>query len=711
MERRAPGHGEVEIEVRAIGLNFKDVLSALSLYPGDPGPLGSECAGVVTAVGGGVEGLATGMPVVAIAAGSFATHVTTPADLVVPKPIGWTFEEAASVPVAFVTAWYCLRTVAQLRAGERVLIHAAAGGVGMAAVQIARALGAEVFATAGTPTKRAHVLALGAGAVLDSRAGTFAGEILDRTAGRGVDVVLNSLSGDTIAESLRALALGGRFVEIGKRGAWTAEDVARMRPDAAYHLIDWGEVVRTSPATIRDVLVRVLDALRSGELAQLPRREFALAGVTDGFRHMAQARHIGKIVVSVPMRSDGAPPPDIRSDATYLVTGGFGGLGLEVARWLVRRGARTLALVGRHAPSARAVDTIRQLRDDGVNVTVIRADVSVRAEIARGLGEVRASMPPLAGIFHAAGALDDALLRQRDWGGFASVLGAKVAGAWELHALTGSDLLDYFVLFSSVASILGSPGQGNHAAANAYLDALAHARRIAGLPALSVNWGAWAEVGAAAGAERERRLRLQGVGAMTPAEGLMALERALESGRPQVVAAVIDWERLRSRRAEGGARSRLTELLTSPSAPLRTGDPRLREGLAEAPETRRVPLLSAHVATLVARVLGIQELRTMDPRRPLHEMGLDSLMAVELRNLLRADLDLGTPLTATLVFDHPTIEAISAHLVRDVLSLGRAPVDPGPAAQAPRDAIDRLERLSDEEVDRLFAARLQEPRG
>jgi polyketide synthase 12/myxalamid-type polyketide synthase MxaB len=712
LERRPPGPGEVEIEVRAVGLNFKDVLNTLGLYPGDPGPLGSECAGLVAAVGPGVPGLAPGMPVVAVAAGSFATHVTTRADLVAPKPPEWSFEEAASVPVAFVTAWYCLRTVAGLRAGERVLIHAAAGGVGLAAVQVARALGAEVFATAGSPAKRAHVESLGARAVLDSRTPVFAGEILARTGGHGVDVVLNSLTGEAIAESLRALAPRGRFIEIGKRGVWTTAEVARARPGAAYHVIDWGEVAAASPDTIRAVFMSVLDACRGGELAPLPRRAFALDRVADAFRHMAQARHIGKVVVTVPaVPGDGARPA-IHQDATYLLTGGLGGLGLEVARWLSARGARALALVGRSAPTPAAVAVIERLRDGGAKVAVIQADVSVPGEVARVLDEVRATMPPLRGVFHAAGALDNATLLHQDWPRFARVMGAKVTGAWTLHALTRSDALDCFVLFSSVASILGSPGQGNHAAANAYLDALAHQRRAAGLPALSVNWGAWAEIGAAAGQDRERRIQLQGVGAMTPAEGIAALEAALESGHAQVAAVVLDWERLRVRRADGPGRTLLADLLGAAPAVAVAAGPGLRQRLAEAPETRRAPLLAAHVAGRVARVLGIDANGSLDTRRPLNEMGLDSLMAVELRNLLKADLELGVPLTATLVFDHPTVEAIADYLVHEVLAL--VPPAVGPAATAPAevtpgDMIEQIEQLSDEEVDRVFAARLREP--
>ncbi len=705
--RRPPGSGEVEIEVKAIGLNFKDVLSGLGLYPGDPGPLGSECAGVVTAVGPGVEGLAPGAPVVAVAAGSFATHVTAPAALVVPKPPDWTFEEAASVPVAFVTAWYCLRSLANVRAGERVLIHAAAGGVGLAAVQVARAMGAEVFATAGTPAKREHVAALGARLVLDSRTAAFADEILAATDGHGVDVVLNSLSGEAIAESLRALAPRGRFLEIGKRGVWTAAEVARLRPGASYHVIDWGEVAAVSPAAIRTVLLDVVAACRDGALTPLPRRTFSLDRVPDAFRHMAQARHIGKVVVTVPSRSGGRALPAIRPDASYLITGGLGGLGIEVARWLTHRGARALALVGRRAPDAATLAAVESFRADGTEVRVLQADVSVAGEVARVLGDVRATMPPLRGVFHAAGSLADGLLPQQDWPRFARVMGAKVAGAGALHALTQGDPLDYFVLFSSIASLLGAPGQGNHAAANAYLDALAHQRRAAGLPGLSVNWGAWAEVGAVARDDRERRIRLQGVGVMTPVEGIAALECALESGQAQVAAAVIDWERLRGRRAGAAAHSLLTDVLGVAAAPVAPAGPGLRQRLAEAPAARRAPLLAAHVAARVTRVLGLAD-GSLDLHRPLNEMGLDSLMAVELRNQLKMDLKLGTPLTATLVFDHPTVEAIAEFLVGDVLALTPAP-EPATPELAPVDAIGHIEQLSDDEVDRLFAARLREP--
>jgi acyl carrier protein len=285
------------------------------------------------------------------------------------------------------------------------------------------------------------------------------------------------------------------------------------------------------------------------------------------------------------------------------------------------------------------------------------------------------------------------------------VMAAKVAGAWNLHALTRDDDLDLFVLFSSVASLLGSPGQANHAAANAYLDALAHHRRALGLCGLSINWGAWADVGAAAGAERERRLQQQGIESMTPAEGVAALERALESGRSQLAAVAVDWPRFLARHANRP--SLLADRTDSrPAATRGPAEPGLRERLAETPSARQRPLLVSHVAARVSRVLALPGTGALDTRRPLNELGLDSLMAVELRNVLKVDLGLEAGLPATLVFDHPTVEAIVDFLTRAVLELAPdSPVEPV-AAPDPGDALDRIEQLSDEDVDRLFEERL-----
>ena len=571
-------------------------------------------------------------------------------------------------------------------------------------------MGAKVFATAGTPEKRAYLTSIGVEHVFDSRSPSFGPELRARTGGLGVDVVLNSLSGDMIRESLLALAPSGRFVEIGKRGIWTLEDVARLRPLAAYHVIDWGDVDRTEPERIRTVFAAVLDACQRTALRPLPRRAFPLGEISAAFRHMSLARHIGKVVVTVDGEGHDVPTPAIRPDGCYVITGGVGGLGLAVARWLAQRGAKGLLLMSRRAASTEAAAAIETLRGEGAEVRVVQGDVASATDVGRALAEARAILGPVRGVVHAAGQLDDGVLLEQDWARFAGVMAAKVAGAWHLHTLTRDDDLDLFVLFSSVASLLGSPGQGNHAAANAYLDALAHHRRALGLCGLSINWGAWSEIGAAARADRERRIQLQGIDSMTPAEALAALEAALESGYPQIAAVAVDWPRFLARFDGRRRPSLLADSAGASPVPAHgVPEPAFRQRLAETLAPRRRPLLASHVAARVARVLALEGHEPLDTRRPLNEMGLDSLMAVELRNVLKVDLGLDGALPATLVFDHPTVEAIVDFLVRTVLELESPGGSSAPAEPEPIDAVDRIEQLSDEDVDRLFAERLGTP--
>ncbi len=707
--RRAPGAGEVEIRVRASGLNFKDVLNALGMYPGVAGPLGSECAGVITAVGAGVTALQPGQDVIALAAGSFATYVTTSADFVVPKPATLTFEQAATLAIAFVTAQYALSTIGRMREGERVLVHAAAGGVGLAAVRLARAAGLEVFATAGSPEKREFLRVEGVPHVFDSRTLGFGDEIHARTGGRGVDLVLNSVSGDAIEQTLCVLAPGGRFLEIGKRGIWSAERIAAARPDVEYTVIDWGEVARATPSVIRGVLLEVLEAVTRGALAPLPLAVFSAGEARSAFRHMAQDRHIGKIAIVQPAVSlSSATGMVVVPEATSLVTGGLGGLGLEVARWLVERGARSLVLMGRRPPSPSASARIDALREAGAAVGVVAGDVARAEDVEQVITSIARTRPPLRGVIHAAGALDDGVLTQQNLERFATVMASKVDGTWNLHRATRRVPLDFFALFSSAAGVFGSAGQANHAAANAFLDALAWQRRAHGLPGLSIAWGAWSEIGAAAEQRVTRRIATQGMGTITPAEGLRALELLLDSGATHASVLPADWPSFLGRFAGGRAPSLLVELAAAvPRAPTpEAASAGLLEQLRSASDGQRQPLLIDHVARRVARVLGLDEAQSIDSWRPLKELGIDSLMAVELRNVLKADLGVEDGLPATLVFDHPTVEAIARFILRQALGDGVAAAAAPPREDA-ESVVDRVEQLSDEEVDRLLSRRLE----
>lgn len=710
MPRRVPGEGEVEIEIEASALNFKDVLNVLGMYPGEPGPLGGECAGRVSAVGRGVTHVRVGDAVMAVAGGSFASHVIARSELVQARPAGVGAEEGAAFSIAYLTAAFCLEHLAGLRAGQRVLIHAAAGGVGLAAVRLAQRAGAEVYATAGARWKRELLRSMGVSHVFDSRSAAFAAGVMAASGGRGVDVVLNSLAGELIEPSFEVLARGGRFVEIGKRGIKSEAWVAALGRDLHYHVVDWGDTAARDPALVGAIFARLADALRSGTLAPLPRHVFALDDAARAFRFMAQARHAGKIIV----RRGAAAPFAARRDGSYLVTGGLSGLGLEVARWLAGQGAGRLVLVGRRGVTPAAAPVLEAIRSGGTEVLAEALDVSDTEGLRALLARVRATGAPLRGVWHSAGVLDDAAVLQQDEGRYERVFAPKVHAAAAIDALTRGDALDAFVLFSSVAGLLGSAGQSNHSAANAFLDALAHDRAACGLPALSINWSAWSEVGAAADRGITERLAAQGLSAVTPVQGLRAMQRLMDSGTVQAAVLPIDWARylapadafaLQAFASEvsGPARSAVAAgaIASQAAAP---GDD-LRGQLAGAPASRRRPMVAAFVRERALRALGVDPARPVDPRTPLGDLGLDSLLAVELRNALGHAL--GQSLPATLLFDYPTIDALTDHLLDTVLSdhaqaSGESSL---PAAAPAASMVEAIEDLSDDEVERLLAQR------
>ena len=654
--RRAPGPGEVEIAVEAAGLNFRDVLNALGMYPGDAGALGLECVGIVVAAGGGVTRADVGDRVMGIAGACFGHFTTVDQARIARVPAGLYPAEAATLPIAFMTAWHGLRTLADIGPDDRVLIHAAAGGVGMAAVQLALHAGAEVFATA-SPSKWHHLQALGVRHVMSSRNLDFVEEVRAATGGRGVSVVLNSLAGPFIEASLALLETGGRFIEIGKTDVWSASQVAERFADLRYLPFDLGTL---APERMAAHLDAIAEAVGSGEILPLPHRVFGLSRAKAAFRTMSAAKHVGKLVLV----------PDRRGpvgDGSYLITGGLGALGLQVAAGLADRGARRLVLVGRRPPNEAARRAVQELVARGLAVDVVQGDVSRADDVQAVLSRIADSGAPLRGVVHAAGLLDDGLLTELDADRFAAVLAPKVDGAWNLHCATRALPLDFFVLFSSAASLLGSPGQGSYAAANAFLDGLAHHRRALGLAALSVGWGPWAGRGMAAG------LKQDALAVMAPQRCVDLLFALLMQEAPHVGVFGLD---LRSPRVERllGRSQVLQALANRPKETRAQGG--LTDRLRSVPEAARQAYLRNVVREHASEVLGLDDFETLMTDAPLADQGLDSLMAVDLRNAL-ADLA-QLPLPASLVFDLPTVDAIADDL--------RTRLDPGgaPALEAPR---------------------------
>jgi epothilone polyketide synthase D len=666
---RPPAEGEVEIAVNSAAINFRDVLRVMGLHEAiAESQIGGECSGTVRRVGPGVTRFRPGDAVLAMSPsfrkkGMFSSWVNVPEELVAGKPESMSFAQAAGIPCVFLTAWYGLVKLARLQEGERVLIHAAAGGVGLAAIQIAKSIGAEIYATVSSEEKREYLRSLGVTRIMHSRKLDFTREIMEATHGQGVDVVLNSLAGPAIAAGLEALALYGRFVEIGKRDIWENTRIG-LRPfqkNISMFAVDLAAAVEERRAMMGEMLSEVMDLFDRGAIQPDPTKVFPVSRAADGFQSMASGEHIGKIVLN--MRDETAMIRRDKSrfapEATYLITGGLGALGLATAKTLAERGARHLALVSRRPPSIEALQAIRSLTEKGASIAVWQADMGSASEVKALLEKIRATMPPLRGIVHAAGILDDAVVSHLTPGKFESVMAGKAGGALALDMHVAELDLDFLVYYSSAAGILGNPGQGNYAAANTVLDALASSQRARDIPAISIDWGPWSEVGLAAAEDvRGARIAAQGLKPVSPAEGAELLVRVLQKDPAQVAAMRFDAEQWRQSHP-AAANSRLLANLTEGSAGMRQDRGDFVAMLRSLSGGDSRAALITWLREQVAAVLRMEVSRIPEDK-PLRSLGLDSLMALELRN--RLERNLRVKLSATMVWNYPTLLALAAHL-------------------------------------------------
>jgi acyl transferase domain-containing protein len=689
VQRRAPAPGEVEIDVDASALNFRDVLTVLGMYPPPLPPLGVEFCGRVARIGDGVTTYKNGDRVAGIAWGSLSGCVCTPAALTFPVPPGLSSVAAATLPNAFLTAYYCLRQLAEMRRGQRVLIHAATGGVGLAAVQLARLVGAEIFATAGSDEKREYLRNLGITQVFSSRSLDFAQEISAATGGQGVDVVLNSLAGDSITAGFSILRPGGCFIEIGKNGIWTEEQAKTQRPDCRYFIADLAVVIDADPDIVQHHFREICALFERGDIKALPAHVFDFQDAPQAFRLMSQARHIGKIV----LRHSSALI--IRPDRTYLISGGLGAIGMSAAKWLVEAGARHLVLMGRQKPSTHIFESIRSMEESGAVIAVRSVDVASREQLAKVFAEIRDTMPEIGGVIHSAGVLDDGVIDQQTPERLRRVMFPKVAGGWNLHELTKNAPLDFFLLCSSLASVTGSPSQASYAAANAWMDALAHYRHSHGLAALSINWGPWSGGGMASQVETAgKRRSLPGLKSMAPEEYWKCLENAMRLGKCQIAITHADWHKFVPMPSILCGLARTGPERSQDREPEDT----LNERLASTPQQNRRALLMDYLRGQIRQILELSSSYFVDEHEPLVRMGLDSLMAVELRNQLSAALE--RPLMATLLFDYPTLSALANFL------LGKEKV-----VAAEHDVLlEELHSISDAEAEELLKRELESPK-
>ncbi|MFI9246565.1 SDR family NAD(P)-dependent oxidoreductase [Streptomyces sp. NPDC053086] len=677
--RRRPGPGEVELRVRAAGVNFRDVLTSLGMLGSEPSTayrIGFECAGVVSAVGPGVDHLQQGDAVLAVQleGGAFGSFVTVPAGAVAPVPLDLTPATAAGLPTAYLTAWYALHHVARLAPGERVLVHSATGGTGRAAIAVARLLGADVLATAGTEAKRHQLRGMGIRCVMDSRTLDFAEETRRATGGQGVDVVLNSLTGPAVRAGLESLRPFGRFVELGVRDilADAALKQGPLRHNITFSTVDLIEVQQRRPELLATVLREVMDHITAGRLKPLLCTEFPLERAVDAFRLMARAAHNGKIVLTVPDRGethavvpDG--PPVVRTDGAYVVTGGLGGLGLATACWLAEQGAGRIVLNGRRPPS---LDAARAINDLAADTVVVLGDISRPGTAERVVEAATKGGVPLRGVVHCAMVLDDAALTTIRDHQLTKVWAPKVTGAWNLHSATAGHALDWFVLYSSMSSLLGNAGQGVYAAANAWLDAFAAWRTRRGRPTLAVDWGPWGETGQATDFTE------RGYETIPTRKGLEALHCLLTHHRVQTAVIPGPPQTWVPRAASD---SSLFALLAPAGVPAQqrhsaTGSDIRARIEALAPGIARQTALESYLTDHIRAILRTGS-TTLDPQTPLKSLGFDSLLATELR--IRLDSDLSVRLASNFVWQHPTIASLAAALA---VHMGLAPQeDPSPS--------------------------------
>ncbi|BBX45465.1 type I polyketide synthase [Mycobacterium cookii] len=661
--------GQVRVAVAAAGVNFRDVVAALGMYPGAAPVLGAEGAGVVVETGAGVAGLAVGDTVMGLIDGTGPLAVVD-RQLLAKVPQGWSLAQAAGVPVAFLTALYALADLAEVKAGESVLIHAGTGGVGMAAVQLARYWGVEIFVTASRgkwDTLRA--MGFDDDHIGDSRTLDFEAKFLAVTGGRGVDVVLDSLAGDFVDASLRLLVRGGRFIEMGKTDIRDAQAIAAEYPGVAYRAFDLSEA---GPARMHEMLDELTELFDSRVLQPLPVSTRDVRCVVEAYRFISQARHIGKVVLTMPTTLGHE-----LAGGTVLITGGTGMAGGELARHLVKAyGVRHVVVASRRGGRADSTAELTlDLARAGAQVQVLACDVADRHALTELLAQLGRRWPPLRGVIHAAGVIDDAVITSLTPDRVDTVLRAKVDAAWNLHELTRDLGLSMFVLCSSIAGTVGSAGQGNYSAANAFLDALAAHRRATRLPGVSLAWGLWEQSSALTAHLSGRdlaRLNRDGMAAMSPAQALELFDAALAVDHPVVVTARLDRAALDARARQGDLPALFSSLARRPrrrsaedvaGAAIQSKSV-LEQRLHALDAEDRHGLLVEMVCLHAAAVMGHAAPDEIDPGTAFQELGFDSLTAVELRN--RVKTATGLTLSPTLIFDHPTPTAVAVYVGRQI---------------------------------------------
>lgn len=706
----APGDGEVEARVMAVGLNFRDVMLAMGLLPEDAvengfaGPtLGLEFSGIITKTGKGVTDFAPGDKVTGFAPACFASHVHTPQNAITHMPEGLDFASAAAFPTVFITAWYALKHLARIEKGDKLLIHGGAGGVGLAAIQIGKLLGAEVYVTVGTEEKRDYLHMLGVKHIFDSRSLDFADEIRELTDGHGVDVVLNSLAGEAMRRSLSLLAPFGRFLELGKRDYVenTSVGLKPFKENISYFSIDVDQLLTARPELANHLFREVIDELAKGKLNSIPWRSFESAHIEEAFRTMQQSRHMGKIVVDMSQ----LPPPDSSREqnspeysGVWLVSGGVEGFGLDTARYLASRGVPNIVLASRRGDKIADAERLRaEFAAMGADVVLKSCDFTKSEEVKSLIDWIRANLAPLTGVIHAAAVFDDRRLEEMDQDSFMKSLYPKILGAINLHEATLSQPPKHFILFSSISVALGNPGQGNYVAANAALEGITLSRNAQNLPSSCIAWGPIGESGYLSRnqAVRDTLARQLGYPPLTVSEAMDAFDQYAARDGVHILANV-NWSRALEFSPDLPARLEKVHTHDANDASNQeTSD--LLQSLLAMDQKEALEKLANIIGAETAKVLGM-DAGLVPHDRSLQAMGMDSLMAMELA--LSIEHATGLRLPPMLLQDAPTIDHLAQRLLDRM-----APTDsetPPEATVLAELARRHSERLDNEDIQNVL---------
>ncbi|MEM9444068.1 MAG: SDR family NAD(P)-dependent oxidoreductase [Verrucomicrobiota bacterium] len=675
-ERIKPGPNEVEIKVAATSLNYKDLVKAFgklsrkvseNTYLGDT--LGMELSGVITALGKDVAEFQVGDEVVTFVPGSFRAYCKVSANHVVLKPKSLSFEEAPLFTV-FLTAYYGLLEIAGIKAGEKILIHSATGGLGLAAIQMAQWVGAEIFATAGNEERRQYLRSLGIQHVMDSRSNAFAQQIRKITNDYGVDVVINALTGEALFESFNLLAPYGRFIEVGKKDIIENSQLpmAAFNQNLLFAAVDVDRMAMQRPKKFKSVMNKVTEAFDSGLFKALPTQVYTANEVSQAFRLMAQNKHIGKIAVTFQgQQVDVAHKKESllsqSAEGAYLITGGTSGFGLEVAKWLAKQGMGQVILVSRSGGSKEIMGPVLEEMDAlGTEIIVKCVDVSDETQVEQLIAEIKEDCLPLYGVIHGATVLDDGLLSEMTAERYAQVMQAKAMGAWYLHEHTKELPLKSFIMFSSISSIIGNRGQANYVAANSFLDALCYHRKSQGLPVLTLNWGALGEVGIAARqAGVAEHFEKMGVGVFSIEQALTCLAKVMDEPTQyaQIGLFDLDWTRWSQTHPHLVSNFKFQQMVSNYAALGGTDGEAshlvLKRELELLDEGSRMNKLEQELAKHIGKILRISSER-VDCSQSLNEMGIDSLMLVELTLVLKTEF--GLEFSNKEMSQSPTIESL-----------------------------------------------------